>query len=501
MKEKLIKNLGMKILSLCLAAVIWIIIINIDDPVIKSNKFVIPVTIINGSIVESQNLVYEVVEGANVDVIVSGKKSKVDKITSSDLKAVADLSELSKFNAVPISVSCTKYTSSVECILGRTKTLKVELEERDTQQFSPTIKQIGAVKEGYSVGEMLAKPNIIQVTGAKSQVAKIAEIRLSVDVSNASADFTTQAVPKVYNSKGEELDSDKYKFSVSEVTVAVQILKTKSIPVNIETVGSPAYGYEFVNAEYEPKKITIAGESNDLAEVSSVTIEVVLTGKSESFEETFDVTKDINKFPENVKITEGSQTIAVQVTIEKKLHSDLSFSINDIQVRNVPQNTDYQYVNGDSLTLSVRAMGLEESMQDITIADLNPFIDLEGLSLGEHRILVQFEPKDAISLSLAPYISIVLERKEVQDNPNSFDPEEEKNGDSIIDFPMVSSKPEENKPEESQPPEESEEPEQEEQESNNNGEEDNNITESEEPTDTNSSEEPPESTDVAENEE
>ena len=67
MKENLTKswtnNLGMKLFSLPLAFIIWIIIINIDDPTISRNFLNVPVELLNSDALDTLGKVYEIAEG------------------------------------------------------------------------------------------------------------------------------------------------------------------------------------------------------------------------------------------------------------------------------------------------------------------------------------------------------------------------------------------------------------------------------------------------------
>ena len=191
MKSKWTKNLGLKILSLGLAALIWFVIVNIDDPAI-TRTFRLSVEKRNEDVIASQGMCYEVLEGDAVTITVKGKRSVVESLTTSDFSAYADLSKLSRWNAVPIKVELTKYLAESDTpsiTLGSVDTLIVSLEETETKQFKVTVVKKGTVEEGYCIGDLKTKPNIIQVTGAKSQISKIDEVRVEIDVSNASEDL------------------------------------------------------------------------------------------------------------------------------------------------------------------------------------------------------------------------------------------------------------------------------------------------------------------------
>ena len=59
MKEKLTKNLGIKLISLFCAFFLWLAIVNVANPIKVSTREV-PVTILNESVLERANLTYEI---------------------------------------------------------------------------------------------------------------------------------------------------------------------------------------------------------------------------------------------------------------------------------------------------------------------------------------------------------------------------------------------------------------------------------------------------------
>ncbi len=88
MKKKWTNNLGFKILSVAIAFLLWVVIINIEDPTI-SRTFRVQVDIQNDDIVASGGKVYKITEGEYVEVTVKGNKSFVDSLTDADITATA----------------------------------------------------------------------------------------------------------------------------------------------------------------------------------------------------------------------------------------------------------------------------------------------------------------------------------------------------------------------------------------------------------------------------
>lgn len=404
MKEKLTKNLGMKILSLILATLLWIVIVNIDDP-ISTRPYDIVVEIQHEEAIKSLGKVYEVTEGSIVNVTVKAKRSVLDTIKVSDIKAVADLSNLSYTNAVPITVSCTKPVEQLT--LGKVSTLKVALEDIDTKQFRITIVPKGTEEEGYLIGSIKAKPNIIQVSGAKSQIARIDQIKVDIDVSNASEDFTTKGEPKAYDADGRSIDSSKLTFSNNNISVSATVLKTKTISLNIEAKGDPLSGYQFVDIEYEPKEITIAGASNILKDIYSIPIEVDINNAFINIEEEIDLTQYI---PEGTILAEDSKSIMIKVTIEKLQDKIISFNTDDIEIKNLPSGATFNF--NDDIEFNIKITGLAKDIKKVTIDSLNPSIDLKGLDLDTHQVELNVENLVGIQLLDIPTLSISLKGAE-----------------------------------------------------------------------------------------
>lgn len=106
MKNKLAHNLGLKILALGFSVGLWFVVNNITDPVGEKSFYNVPVEIVNEDMIAEEGKVYEVLEGTDViNVKVTGKKSVISYINKEDIKAVADLSELTFMNTVSIKVS------------------------------------------------------------------------------------------------------------------------------------------------------------------------------------------------------------------------------------------------------------------------------------------------------------------------------------------------------------------------------------------------------------
>ena len=277
MKNRILDHFGLKVLSLIIAIVIWVIVANVDDYTTTKQISGIEIEFINGNAITEKNKVYEVPEGTAIDIIVKGRRSIVEKLTNEDFKAVADLSKMSITNAVAVNVSAVSSRVDKELTISYTNNaVNIAVEEKLQKQLPITVRTSSEVADGYAIRNKTASPNLITVEGAESVVNTIEEVVVDVDVNGASESLSAYAAPVFLDKNGNEIDSSKFDYDVKEVEVSVEVLKTKELTVRVKTQGEPKKGYAVASIDYQPTSILVVGEAADLAKVDEVVIDLSL---------------------------------------------------------------------------------------------------------------------------------------------------------------------------------------------------------------------------------
>ena len=187
MKDKLTSNIGLKVLSVILAAILWLVITNVDDPIETKPFRDVPVEILNEDVITELGKVYDIVQGETIDFTVEARRSIKDNLTVADFKVTADFTQLSDVYAVPIDITCPKYgDENVRVTDGKEQRMIISLEEVMEENFKVNIVTKGEVAEGYFVGKKSASPNIITVSGPKARIERISDVVVEVDVSGAT---------------------------------------------------------------------------------------------------------------------------------------------------------------------------------------------------------------------------------------------------------------------------------------------------------------------------
>lgn len=367
MKKIILNNLGLKLISVVIAILLWLTIVYTYDPA-KSADFNIPVTVVNGESIEKLGKVYEVEQGSNVTIRVKGKTSIINSLRSSDFKATADISKLSPTYNANIDVVCTK-TNNVEISFpGSVKMLQVKLEDLVTKQFPVVVKQDGTPSEGYYVGESKTRPNLITVSGGESVIDRVNSVYVNVDVHGADKTFFSEAEPHAVDSDGDEIVADSISFSSDPVSVTTKVYGTKEVGVFIETKGEPYKGYTLGDTDYEPKTVMIAGSDSDLETVSSLTVTVDVTDRITDIEETIPL-EDV--LPDNVYLTDPDASVSVKCGVSRLDTREVAISAKDVKIVNTSDQFEYNVEGSATVTLK----GLKKNISSVTVSQLSPEVD------------------------------------------------------------------------------------------------------------------------------
>lgn len=403
MKNKLTNNLGMRVLAVIIAILIWIIVVNVSDPIIDSTYSGIPVEIVNADAISKQNKTYEVLNDTDsIAVTISAKRSINDLLGRDNIRATADLSNLDmEKGTVRIKLETNKYNDKIESIKGKTDTLEVAIENLQKKQFAITSQVNGEPLDGYVIGDTVLDQNVVTVQGPESIVSKIDKAVVEASVAGMAASISTTSTIRYYDAKGNVLDASRLSGNISSVNLKVDILSTKTLGFRFYTSGNLASDYSLAgDITSDIDQITVAGKSNVLSGISAITIPAAaidLEGKKDTFTITLDVTKYL---PDNVSLVDKDfdGKITVTVPIEKMETKDVTVPKSNISVTGYDSEKQSITLMGGDYVLGIK--GLSSDLSDVKkdsikgVVSIEDYLENKGLTqlkAGTYEIPVQFE--------------------------------------------------------------------------------------------------------------
>lgn len=410
MKSRILDRLGMKILALVFAIVIWLIVANVDDYRTTKQITGIEIEFVNGNAITEMNKVYEVPEGTTIDIVVKGRRKVVESLSGNDFRAVADLSKMSVTNAVMVEVS------AISSIVARDLTITcinnsvvIAVEDKIEKQFPITVRTNSQVAEGMAVRTKMATPNMLTVLGAESVVNAIENVVLDVDVSGAQQSLTLYGTPIFIDRDGGEIDSSKFEFDVDEVEAYVEILPVKELTVRLHTTGEPKNGYAISSIDYQPTTIQVVGDGTDLARVEEIVIDDLdVTDIHADMETSINI---LDYLPEGITLVDENSEIMVKIVVEPVVEKTLTIQNEDIHIVGKQEGLTYTFTSAEAGAIKLR--GLEADLADLTLAMLIPSIDVSDYSLGVYTFTVSL--KEVAGIEIVEDITVELEIKQAEE--------------------------------------------------------------------------------------
>lgn len=409
MRQKLSKNLGLKLLSLLIAVILWITIMNVKDP-LETKRFTgIPVQIINEELVAERDKIPVTIEGDKVDVVVEARRTILDSLSEKDFLVTADFSKISFMDAVPIDVSLPGYSEEeVKVIRGNDHMMKLVLDDYVTKSFGFDIRVAGEAAEGYFAGDAVASPNVLRISGADMIISKIKEVVIEVDVTGFSSDISTTAVPKIYDMNGDLVDTSKLTFSVEQVAVTVPALLTKEIRLRVNTVGDLPDGYEITESLVVPDRVTVAGTKEDLEALArTCLLKVDVTGLTGQVEKNVSVAKELNEELASLKVVDDISA-AVTITISPYGTKQFTVPAESIGLRNLQPGYTAEILAKKQFDISIT--GKEARLKYLTEEQVRPYVDLTGCAEGIHHLEVMIQLPSGITQETTLYADVFVRR-------------------------------------------------------------------------------------------
>ena len=421
MKEKIFNNLSLKIVSAVFAVILWTVIVNIYDPNTSYTFSNITVQLVNTQSLTEKNYTFEVVDGGKISVTVSGPKSVVTDLKTSDIAATADLSKVTAFtDYVDIQVQVVKdgqVLNNVEAV-PRTSALKLSIENRDTNTYAVNVNTTGTPANGYAVASTTTSPTYIKVTGPTSLVEGVASVGVDVDVSGAKGTVNTQSDINMYDSDGNIIANEELEMSSETADVIVEMARTKTVPVVVKTSGTPSQDCVVTGTSLSQTSVVISGQQEALSKIDNITIPssaVSVDGLSEDKTYTFKLTDYV---PSGVKIVSDSR-LQVTIQISKASTKTVHISSDAIKIENVSSGYN-AVIEGTGIDVIISGKGT--ILENISATDITCNVNAAGLSAGTHSVDVSVSVPDGCSVLESSSVKLALSDKQQEttvDNSSS----------------------------------------------------------------------------------
>ncbi len=413
MRRKLTKNLGLKILSILIAFLIWLLVANVNNPV-KSKLFRdVKIQIINEDSVTEIDKTFDIISEDSVTLRVTERRRILDSLSSDDFTVIADMENLTEMNTVPLTVTCSNASVTLDEITMVPSSMKVELEQIQQNDFVVTVETTGTPQDGYEVGTTeVLEGKSVQIAGPESLLSRIGQVTATVSVNNISNDQRLTSPLTITDKNGDVLsetqmsrlqikDSTGVLLSDNMVTVEVFLWRVLyDVAVNVKTTGTPRSGYEVTDVSVLPATVNLVGPDEVLERIGDsiyVDTPVSVEGASETFTEEVDLSETLDEI-DVIRLAQNVDSLlAVTVQVEKIDSQTFQIPLSELDVRNRPDDMVLTFSPADVISVTVQ---FDDDTVSINESEILASVDLSVCEkAGDYEIPVEIELPEGCSLT------------------------------------------------------------------------------------------------------
>ena len=394
MLKRLFNNsLTLKIISVLIAFVAWLIVIeNVDRESYATFRDIsIDMTNVEESISTlGLNSVIPDVELANVSV--NGVMYAVGNLTKDDISVAPDVSKVTGAGVyeLPLVGTILNANGEVQISSVTPSRITVRFDTLHSKTLAIESSLNGLKSEvGYLIQDELVNPAQVTVTGPEAEVNRINRCEIRTEVSEKlSETYSKKSAIVLLDKNGTEIVSDNLTMDVTEATVTIPVLKIREIPVELQFINVPDhFPLDELNFSLSSEAISVAGIEASIDKYASILLDHIdfkQMGLGSSY-----------AFP--VELQMGFRNVenvqSVQVTLDSEGLSSRKMDLENVHVINVPLGYKAEPL---AETLSgVELIGDTALLEALTADDIVCEVDMKSSSeIAEGQILMPVKVYD-----------------------------------------------------------------------------------------------------------
>ena len=277
--QRLQHNFGLKIISLCVAVLLWSFVISDVDPertrTYTKTIDVLGISALNENGLDVKGDISAIFDTAEVEITL--KYSELNSLNAEAVGLIADLSGISEPGTYEIPLTAHTAVGSIKSI--RPSSILVTVEEQKTTTVSISVETTGTLPDGLYASAATITPGEIEVTGAASDIALIQRAVIKVDLSQLTEHYTATLPVELLDSTGDVISYRRFFETQPTAEVSLQIDQSKQVEIDltdaIADIDSLPAGYRVASITADPAVVRIIGTETSLQAVSSLGVQPV----------------------------------------------------------------------------------------------------------------------------------------------------------------------------------------------------------------------------------
>lgn len=291
------KNLTTKILAVLFAVVLWIYVMNEQNPPIELT-YQAPLEVRNLS---SQFAIYDVPD--SVRIRVRGPRGVMASLSQQDIKAYLDVKGLTE--GVSTAKVYASLPGAVEMVEITPDKVNARLEAVVSKQSPVEIWTNGNLPSGVTIAGTVSSVPQVQVEGPRTILDSLYKVVAQVDLNGRNDDFTAETSLMAIDREGRVIDGLTIRPAKTNVTVNVSGTSRKTVDIKPVFINEMPPNIMIKHIATDPQQIEVFGMAGVLAGVDfiyTVPINLATINKDTDLETKLQLKDGVSVKNNNVRI-------------------------------------------------------------------------------------------------------------------------------------------------------------------------------------------------------
>lgn len=420
--DKWLNNVNVvRVAAVLLGILLWIVIRLNYEQIIpgQSNPIFQTDTIVDAKVTTSgldDQYYLKSIEPGEVDIIVKGTSSALNRIPTSKYSIIADLTGLTE-GTHQVQLYSQNFPRGVEVSLDP-DTVTVTIERMETKQFDVMIELTGTPQDGLKTGVPVANPARVHATVPAGQMMNIHSIRGKIDVQGASDTVLREVKLEAFDAAGHLLPDVAISPSIVSVEVPIHP-PFRSVELQLGIRGNPPSGLSVASISPDIQYVTIYGPQEVIDSVDFYEGVIVDLGT---------ITADeILTIP--IPLMNGLTSIEpreVQVTVD--LEPTMRRTFSEVPIELIGDNGLYEIelIEPETGTIALTVEGASANIDSLslTAGNVQVILDVSHITPGNYVLPLRVTLPRFVRLAAADELRASIRVIDPLDLP-VFDEEEE----------------------------------------------------------------------------
>ena len=376
MKSKVLTAL----LAFGIAFGLWLYVITVERTQIEYTFYNVPVVLDGESVLEDRGLMITSDTDRTVNLTLSGNRSDLNKLKSSDITVLVDLTRIyeagEKNLSYTVSFPGNVQDNAIEIVSRQPDTISLTVAQWATKEIPVQIAVTGTPAPGYKVDDAnkSANPKSVAISGPKELIDQIAMGKVMVSMTDAKESYEQRQKLTLCDAQGNPVDEDLSNVYVENhmILVKIPVLMEKEISLRRpEIIPGGGLTEDEVKLTMSFDKITVTGSPAVVSKMADV-IEldrIYLATITESYTNQIRFT-----LPEGVKSQQGN-VVEVSLTLPNRDFRNMEIPVTQFEAINVPNGYEASF-SAHSMDVTLR--GKSASLSRLEATDIRVIVDLAG---------------------------------------------------------------------------------------------------------------------------